>query len=341
MDKNPIFKLRYNQLPSVNESSSRNGVQHNLYLKTYHIPHSTNAIKAGDQPSKNYLMDSRTAPAEIQGMKNAVAKNDKRRRKQLVEEVAKIEAELELRHKEELKQLSLSLDKPSMVEFSINGIANLELEINNGKEAKQFRVSKAQKRREKKAAQEKEREERIAEADIENLKGARHLESQQVAEILAARNLQMKQIPSDGHCMYKAIEDQLRNQNSLLTLVELRSQAAEYMRSHMDDFLPFLTNSTGDMYTPDEFEKYCHEVANTPAWGGQLELRALSHVLKVPVEVIQADSTPIIIGEEYRKKPIILVYMRHAYGLGEHYNSVEQLNDPATEDVVPLLSSSL
>ena len=38
-------------------------------------------------------------------MKNAVPKNDKKRRKQLAEEVAKLEAELEQKHKEELKQL--------------------------------------------------------------------------------------------------------------------------------------------------------------------------------------------------------------------------------------------
>ncbi|XP_038664996.1 deubiquitinase OTUD6B isoform X2 [Scyliorhinus canicula] len=267
-------------------------------------------------------------------MKNAVAKNDKKRRKQLVEEVAKFEAELELRHEEEVKQLTRSLDESSTVESSINGITNLELEIENETAVKQSRISKAQKRREKKAAQDKEREERIAEAEIENLKGARHLENQKLAEILAKRQLQIKQIPSDGHCMYKAIEDQLKKQNSLLTLAELRIQAAEYMRSHVDDFLPFLSNSnTGDMYTPEEFEKYCDEIANTTAWGGQLELRALSHVLKMPVEVIQADSAPVTIGEEYGTKPVILVYMRHAYGLGEHYNSVEQLTDLPAEDI--------
>ncbi|XP_067887726.1 deubiquitinase OTUD6B isoform X3 [Heterodontus francisci] len=202
---------------------------------------------------KKHRKEKKELQAKIQAMKNAVAKNDKKRRKQLVEKVAKCEAELELRHEEELKQLTRSLDKSSTVESPTNGIANLELEIENGEEIKQSRVSKAQKRREKKAAQDKEREERIAEAEIENLKGARHLENQRLAEILAKRQLQIKQIPSDGHCMYKAIEDQLKKQSSLLTLAELRTQAAEYMRSHMDDFLPFLTNSnTGDMYTPVE-----------------------------------------------------------------------------------------
>uniref|UniRef100_A0A2K5QS30 ubiquitinyl hydrolase 1 n=1 Tax=Cebus imitator TaxID=2715852 RepID=A0A2K5QS30_CEBIM len=187
--------------------------------------------------------------------------------------------------------------------------------------------------KEKKAALEKEREERIAEAEIENLTGARHMESEKLAHILAARQLEIKQIPSDGHCMYRAIEDQLKEKDCALTVIALRSQTAEYMQSHVDDFLPFLTNpNTGDMYTPEEFQKYCDDIVNTAAWGGQLELRALSHILQTPIEIIQADSPPIIVGEEYSQKPLILVYMRHAYGLGEHYNSVTRLVNIATEN---------
>jgi len=98
---------------------------------------------------------------------------------------------------------------------------------------------------------EKEREERIAEAEIENLTGARHVESEKLAQILAARQLEIKQIPSDGHCMYRAIEDQLKEQNGVLTVAALRCQTANYMQSHVEDFLPFLTNpNTGEMYTP-------------------------------------------------------------------------------------------
>ncbi|XP_009948754.1 PREDICTED: OTU domain-containing protein 6B-like, partial [Leptosomus discolor] len=86
-------------------------------------------------------------------------------------------------------------------------------------------------------------------------------------------------------------------------------------------------------FPAEEFEKYCDDIANTAAWGGQLELRALSHILQTAIEVVQMDSPPIIVGEEYSGKPIILVYMRHAYGLGEHYNSVKLLTDAATENV--------
>lgn len=39
-------------------------------------------------------------------MKNAVPKNDKKRRKQLTEEIAKLEADLNQKHEEEFMQLT-------------------------------------------------------------------------------------------------------------------------------------------------------------------------------------------------------------------------------------------
>ncbi|KAG9464296.1 hypothetical protein GDO78_020169, partial [Eleutherodactylus coqui] len=257
--------------------------------------------------------------AKIQSLKNSVPKNDKKRRKQLTEDVAKMEAELEEKHKRELAELCQKQHSETEVKSAANGVATLDL--GNDVPAQQTRVSKAQKRRDKKAALEKERDDRIAEAEIENLSGARHLESQKLTQILSQRQQQIKQIPSDGHCMYKAIEHQLKERHGNLTLTSLRHQTADYMQSHPDDFLPFLTNAaTGEIYTQGERSLY-REI-----WGGQgTNLRALSHILQTPIEVIQADASPIIIGEEYSDQPITVVYMRHAYGLGEHYNSVEPL----------------
>ncbi|XP_060099502.1 deubiquitinase OTUD6B [Heteronotia binoei] len=275
--------------------------------------------------------EKRELQAKIQGMKNTVPKNDKKRRKQLSDSVAKLEVDLEQKHKEELKKLKETVPEQSQEDSAAISMARLELE--NTQQVQPARVTKAQKRREKKAALEKEREERIAEAEIENLTGARHLESQKLAHILSIRQLEIKQIPSDGHCMYRAIEDQLKERQNSWTVATLRAQTAEYMRTHVDDFLPFLTNpSTGDLYSHDEFEKYCCDIANSAAWGGQLELRALSHILQTPIEVVQMDSPPIIVGEEYSGKLLILVYMKHAYGLGEHYNSVNPLLDMTTDN---------
>ncbi|XP_065148747.1 deubiquitinase OTUD6B [Paramisgurnus dabryanus] len=280
--------------------------------------------------AKQHRKEKKDLQAKIQSMKNAVPKNDKKRRKQLTEDIAKLEAELSQKHENELRQLNIS----SSVEEVSNALDSVTV-TNNEEETdgKQTRTSKAQKRRDKRAALEKERETRIAEAEVENLTGSRHLENLKLKEKLAERHLQIKEISSDGHCMYRAVEDQLMVRGCALGLKELRAQTAQYMRSHADDFLPFLTDpNTGDMYTADEFEKYCNDVADTAAWGGQLELKALSQVLQMPIEVIQAESLSIIIGEEYDRPPITLIYMRHAYGLGEHYNSVEPLKELSNEE---------
>ncbi|XP_075405619.1 deubiquitinase OTUD6B isoform X2 [Tenrec ecaudatus] len=226
----------------------------------------TEELDDEEQLVRRHRKEKKELQAKIQGMKNAVPKNDKKRRKQLIEDVAKLEAEMEQKHREELEQLKLT-SKENKIDSVAVDISNVVLETQQ-----QPRISKAQKRREKKAALEKEREERIAEAEIENLSGARHVESQKLAQMLAARQLEMKQIPSDGHCMYRAIEDQLKEEDGALTVAALRRQTAEYMQSHVEDFLPFLTNpNTGDIYTLEDFGKYCDDVINTAAWGGQLE----------------------------------------------------------------------
>ncbi|XP_031644999.1 deubiquitinase OTUD6B isoform X2 [Oncorhynchus kisutch] len=258
--------------------------------------------------AKQHRKEKKDLQAQIQSMKNAVPKNDKKRRKQLTEDIVKLEAELNQKHNEELQQLDSSGEKT--VDEVVNGVESLALEgEEEQKDAKQGGgPSKAQKRRDKKAAAEKERERRIAEAEVENLSGLRHQEGLKLSQKLVERQLQIREISSDGHCMYRAVEDQLGQHGLGLTLKDLRAQTAQHMRSHTDDFLPFLTNTnTGDMYTPDEFDKYCSDVADTAAWGGQLELRALTQVLQRPIEVLQADSPAIMIGEEFDKSPITLM----------------------------------
>lgn len=63
----------------------------------------------------------------------------------------------------------------------------------------QHRVTKAQRRREKKTTQLKERELRIAEQEVQNLQGIRHVEALKINEILKKRDLMVFEIPSDGN----------------------------------------------------------------------------------------------------------------------------------------------
>lgn len=61
------------------------------------------------------------------------------------------------------------------------------------------RISKAQKRRNRKTTQLKERELRILEQDQTNLNGARHLETEEIKRILKEKGLMICEIPSDGN----------------------------------------------------------------------------------------------------------------------------------------------
>ena len=66
------------------------------------------------------------------------------------------------------------------------------------RESREPRVTKAQRRRDKKAEQQRERERAIAEQEVANLEGPRHRETQAIAQRLRQRGRAVHMIPSDG-----------------------------------------------------------------------------------------------------------------------------------------------
>ena len=60
---------------------------------------------------------------------------------------------------------------------------------------------------------------------MDNLLGARHQEGLKLAQKLSERQLQIKEIASDGHCLYRAIEDQLARR-ALVRILEAVSSVA-------------------------------------------------------------------------------------------------------------------
>ena len=276
---------------------------------------------------RRHNREKKELQARIQSMKNSVPRSDKKRRKQMLLDVARLEAEMEQKHQQELEKFQESF--PGNLDSVTEDLAKMDLENQPP------RPSRAQRRRERRAALARERQERIAEAEMEHLASFRKDEEEKLRAILGAKNLEMKDIPADGHCMYRAIQDQLVFS---VTVESLRRRTAEYMRKHVDDFLPFFSDpETGDAWSRDEFLGYCDDSVRSASWGGQLELRALSHILQTPIEVIQANSPAVVIGEEYTKRPLILVYMRYACSLGEHYNSVTPLAAGAVGGAPPRL----
>ncbi|XP_038223180.1 deubiquitinase OTUD6B isoform X2 [Zerene cesonia] len=260
--------------------------------------------------------------AKIQGLKK-VAKNDKSRKKELTAEIARLEMDIDIRHKKEIEESQKQCLNEDEVIQEINSNENNE-------EVAKSKLSKARKRRDKKSQQERDREEQIKLQEKENLNGPRNKEIQEISSRLRDKGLTIYSIPSDGDCLYKAISHQLALKKDInVTVEELRNNVATHIRTNKDEFLPFLTNSdTYEMLTDDEFYEYCDNIINTKVWGGQLEIRALSNILKCPITVIQATGPEAIEqGQEYPGPSLIISYHRHMYSLGEHYNSTQVLND--------------
>ncbi|XP_031850563.1 deubiquitinase OTUD6B [Nomia melanderi] len=263
--------------------------------------------------------------AQIQNLKKSICKGDKKKKKEVTEEINHLEETLEKKQEEELTGWKVA-------HFNINNTEDENAENNSNKETDDkhneqpmHRISKAQKRRDKKANAEKERNQRIIEQEALNVFGKRNMELQTIKKILYERGLTIYEIPSDGHCLYNAVAHQLKIVGEVpLNFRELRSKTATYLRENMNEFLPFISNpNSDDFLSPEQYEKYCNDVADTSAWGGAVELQVLSHIFKCPIEVIQASGVPYIIGDDYNNdKKMILTYHRHMYELGAHYNSV-------------------
>ncbi|KAF7408053.1 OTU domain-containing protein 6B [Vespula maculifrons] len=279
-----------------------------------------------DQLLQKHKRERKELQAQIQILKKSICKGDKKKKKEVADEIARKEENLEKRQDEELARWKISqvtlndTDTENLEEtYDINDIESKE------SEKVQQRISKAQRRRYKKENAERERNQRIIEQEAFDVYGKRNVEMQSIQKILYERDLMLYEIPSDGHCLYNAVAHQLKMLGEIpFSLHDLRMKTAIYLRQNRNDFLPFISNPDSDqLLSPEQYEKYCNDIVETCTWGGAIELQVLSRILERQIEVIQATGTPYIVGDEFsKKKRIILTYHRYMYELGAHYNSV-------------------
>eukprot|EP00842_Homolaphlyctis_polyrhiza_P006579 jgi/Hompol1/6922/HPOL_005124-RA len=217
-------------------------------------------------------------------------------------------------------ELTASISEMSVSQTETTGEEETAAEASGS----QFKKGRQARRKEKKAAMFEEMRKQ-AEAEAAITPNYKEIERVNIEQLATSMKLSVKEISPDGHCLYNALADQLKlhDPSSTMTYRDLRRMAAEYMSSHSDDFIPFLVNDQGDMYTQTEFVTYCQKMQDEAVWGGQLEIQALSQSLQRQIHVIQSGSPVIKVGESFTDSPVLKVsYHRHAYGLGEHYNSL-------------------
>lgn len=280
-------------------------------------------------------------------MKKSVPLTDKKRRKEILAEIEKLEKEMLDRHKRELDELNpastQSTETAGEIEIVVESIEKTRLsdseekaenrdktEINEeaSEELEGKKLSRAQRRRLNKQA--KIASMRAQEPKPDSSKpitmSSRTVERIKIKKVLDDNGFRIIDIPSDGNCLFSSLCHQLMLNGVQQSVPSLRAATADLMRKHADDYRPFLVHhETGDSFTDSDFINYCDELEKTNAWGSQLELRAISKILRWPIRVLQADGPHVVIGDEFEsenKTPLTVVYLRHELCLGEHYNSV-------------------
>ncbi|CAK7225891.1 OTU protein [Sporothrix bragantina] len=177
------------------------------------------------------------------------------------------------------------------------------------------------------------------------MKDDKVIEEEKMKPVIAKSGRVEFAIRPDGHCLFSAVADQLERVGRSVTRVPgdaglenyrvVRHAAARYMAEHPDDFEPFLAaNEDGG-----DLDTYIEKIRDTARWGGQMELMALANEYDVRIQVLHDGRSDLVRpasdnsedGADEDGQPgaqarptLWLVYYRHGFGLGEHYNSLRE-----------------
>eukprot|EP00746_Dinoflagellata_sp_MGD_P014193 gnl/MRDRNA2_/MRDRNA2_131001_c0_seq1.p1 gnl/MRDRNA2_/MRDRNA2_131001_c0~~gnl/MRDRNA2_/MRDRNA2_131001_c0_seq1.p1 ORF type:complete len:138 (+),score=24.09 gnl/MRDRNA2_/MRDRNA2_131001_c0_seq1:87-500(+) len=117
-------------------------------------------------------------------------------------------------------------------------------------------------------------------------------EMEDILSMLRKEGRGIYEIPKDGNCLYRAVSHQLDRSSkdaagssgtSVPDYKQLRKMAAEFIESHADEFRAFIADCTDEA-----FAKYLEDVRGR-GWGGDLEVNALSRLLRRCIKVYQGN----------------------------------------------------
>jgi OTU-like cysteine protease len=136
----------------------------------------------------------------------------------------------------------------------------------------------------------------------------------------------IKENGGGGDCLFLSVQQQVLGSNAGPKYY--RWLAADYIRDNWREFEVDLHDFTEQDVNEESVRLYHHALTHTNFWGGDIEIKALSEVLKTPIVVINRDNLiegatwGRIVGAKYDKlerPPIIL-----RYNGSSHYQSLIQ-----------------
>lgn len=309
---------------------------------------------------KRHRKEKKDLQNKITGMKKQATKSQ---RKEVNAKCELLQSDLQLKHEKELreweennvKQQNVDLDDTEKIglvsqERKENDddndeitpemlLAQLELEkkesssVEKKEKQQQQQQQQPRKRRNRQKERLAKREQEIARIKEEAAKEAatqpdlQKLEQDSIDLLCNTLRLKQVDIRPDGHCLFASILDQLKYRHKNIPadydVYKLRQLACEYISKNRDDFIPYLFDET-TMQLQD-IDEYIKEMENTAKWGGEIEMIALAKIFNCPISVLISGEATHKLNESGTNPELKLVYYKHSYSLGEHYNSLHDL----------------
>lgn len=298
--------------------------------------------------------EKRNLQNQITGMKKQATKS---KRKQVNARCLELEQELSERQKNEITEWNIQngLLEPEAEELEVTPEQLLEQLALDTAAKSEKTVSASQsppptsqepkKRRNRQKERLAKREQEIARLKEEAAKEAavqpnfKKIEQEALDQLCAIAHLKQVDIQPDGNCLFASVLDQLQlrhnsglpidfppsytgtKDHNALDVSALRSLCACYIRDHRNDFIPYLFDE--NTCCVKDIDEYTKTIEETAEWGGEVEILALAKIFKCCISVMMSGRATYKMNEEASENPELkLVYYKHSYALGEHYNSL-------------------
>ena len=196
---------------------------------------------------------------ELELATSKLLKNAKKSTRAQVEaQIIQMQFDLRAKHREEEDNFESEYNES--IDEIIESKKNIAKPVSAAEEIEKKRA-KAKAKQEKKLLKEKERLSTIEQSKaLLTGPSLREKEIDQIDNKLKPISMKIKDIASDGNCLYRAIADQLQLEypDRKLDWVQLRMSAARHIRSNREEYAPFIGLSA--VMTAEEeieFEEYC------------------------------------------------------------------------------------
>ncbi|EAR95891.1 OTU-like cysteine protease (macronuclear) [Tetrahymena thermophila SB210] len=178
-------------------------------------------------------------------------------------------------------------------------------------------------------------------------------------ELLAKKGLVLREMESDGNCLFRSVADQLYGDQSLHS--DIRKYVIEYLKIEKPYFINFIAemeenskkgkrkkqkikqkqekqqkeNEQIEKQVEIEpkneldllFDKYVQEMSENGTWGDNIEIQIISEIYQRSVEIYVAfQETPMRTFHENQDKFKVNEPIRLSYHGECHYNSIKSLN---------------